>query len=73
MHFEVGIGPQKLPCEFQNEIMDHSCSDRGLISNKTDVPNFVKDVPNFGKDVPKFQSAFQGGDRPPITLLWVSK
>ena len=53
MRSEVRIGPQSLSYGFQNEIMDHSCSDRGLISNKTDVPNFVKDVPNFVKDVPR--------------------
>ena len=39
----------------------------------SDVPNLMKDVPNFIKDVPRSESAFRSGDRPPITLLWVSK
>ena len=47
-----------------------------------DVPNFVKDVQNVLKDVPNvlkyqfflrmhqgFQSAFRGGNGPPITFL----
>ena len=29
VHSEVGIDPQSLPYGFQNEIMYHSCSDRG--------------------------------------------
>ena len=29
--FEVGIGPQKNPYGFQNEIMDHPCSNGGPI------------------------------------------
>ena len=52
MRSEVGINPQSLPYGFQNEIMDHLCSDGGPISNRLDVPNLMNDVPNFVKNVP---------------------
>ena len=39
----------------------------------SDVPNLMKNVPNFVKDVPRSERALQGGDRPPITSLWISK
>ena len=42
-------------------------------SVRLDVPNLMKDVPNFLRMYQGFQSAFQGGDQPPITSLWVSK
>ena len=48
---EVGIGPQSLPYGFQNEIMDHPCSNGGLGTIGSNVPNLMKDVPNFVKDV----------------------
>ena len=31
---KMGISPQSLPYGFQNEIMDHPCSDKGLKSNR---------------------------------------
>ena len=63
MRSNVGIGGQSLPYGFLKEIMDHLCSDGGLGSIRSDVPNlmknvsnFVKDVPNFVKDVPSIQN-----------------
>ena len=52
MRSEVGIGPQSLPYGFQNEIMDHPCSNGGPGTIGLNVPNLIKDVPNFVKDVP---------------------
>ena len=40
VHFEVGIGPQTLSYGFQNEIMDHPCSDGGPISNRIGCTKF---------------------------------
>ena len=40
MHFEVSIDPQSLPYGFQNEIMDHPCSDGGPISNRIGCTKF---------------------------------
>ena len=37
---KVGIGPQKLPYGFQNEIMDHPILDGGLISNRIGCTKF---------------------------------
>ena len=54
MHSEVGIDHQKLAYGFQNEIMDHPCSDGGPKTIGSDVPNLMKNVSNFVKDVPNF-------------------
>ena len=70
---EVGIDPQSLPYGFQNEIIDHSCLDRGPKTIGLDVPNLRNDVPNLLRMYQGFQSAFRGGDQPPITSLWVPK
>ena len=40
MRFKVGIDPQSLPYGFQNEIMDHPCSDGGSISNRIGCTKF---------------------------------
>ena len=56
MSFKVGIGPQSLPYQFQNEIMDHPRSDGDLKAIGSDDENIMKDVPNFMNDtlrVPK--------------------
>ena len=42
MCFEVGINPQSHPYGFQNEIMDHPCSDGELGSNRIGCTKFCK-------------------------------
>ena len=54
MHSEVGIDPQSLLYGFIKEIMDHLCSDGGLGSIRSYVPNLMKNVSNFVNDVPNF-------------------
>ena len=49
---KVGIGPKSLSYGFQNEIMNHPCSDGVPEALRLDAPNLIKDVPNFVKDVP---------------------
>ena len=51
-----------------------------LVALRMDVPNFIRDVLNFIKnaqnfvnDVPRLSKCIQGGNRPPITSLWVLK
>ena len=72
IHVEIGVS-ESIGSDVPNLMKDVPNLMKDVPNFAKDVPNFVKDVPNFGKDVPRFQSAFQGGDRPPITLLWVSK
>ena len=67
---EVGIDLQSLLEGFPNEIIGHIWWDGGPNALGLDVPNFIKNIPNFVKDV---QSASRGGNRPPITFVWVPK
>ena len=50
--FEVGIGPQSFPYGFQNEIMDHPCSDGGPGSNRIGCTKFNEECTKFVKHVP---------------------
>ena len=47
MHSEVGINPLTLPYGFQNEIMDHPCSDRGPRNNKIRCTKFNEGCTKF--------------------------
>ena len=47
MRFEVGISPQSLPYGFQNEIMDHPCSDGGPESDEIGCTKFNKGCTKF--------------------------
>ena len=40
VRFEVGIDPQTLSYGFQNEIMDHPCSNGGPIKNRIECTKF---------------------------------
>ena len=44
---EVGINPQSLPYGFQNEIMDHPCSNGGLRNNKIGCTKFNEGCTKF--------------------------
>ena len=69
MRSEVRIGPQSLSYRFQNEIMDHPCSDWGPGSDRIECTKFnkgctqfFKDVPNVVNDVLRVKSVFRGGN-----------
>nr|CAN63870.1 hypothetical protein VITISV_041125 [Vitis vinifera] len=47
VRFEVGVGPQSLPYGFQNEIMDHPCSDGDLRNNKIGCTKFNERYTKF--------------------------
>ena len=49
MRSEVGINIQPLPYGFQNEIMDHPCSDGGPGSNRIECTKFYKGCTKFSK------------------------
>ena len=44
---EVGIGPQILPYGFQNEIMNHPCSNRGPRSDRIGCTKFNEGCTKF--------------------------
>ena len=54
LRFEVGIGSQSLPYGFQNEIMDHPCSDGGLGSNRIRCTKFNEGCTKFCERCTKF-------------------
>ena len=47
VRFEVGIDPQILPYEFQNEIMDHPCSNGGPGSDRIGSTKFNEGCTKF--------------------------
>ena len=49
VHFKMRIDPQSLPYGFQNEIMDHPCSDKGPESNRIGCTKFYEECTKFSK------------------------
>ena len=49
MYSEVGIGLKSLSHGFLNEIMDHSCSDRGLRSDRIGCTKFCEECTKRSK------------------------
>ena len=47
VHFEVRLGPQSLPYGFQNEIINHPCSDGGPGSNRIGCTEFNEGCTKF--------------------------
>ena len=43
----MGIGPHSFPYGFQNEIMDHPCSDRGPENNRIECTKFNEECTKF--------------------------
>ena len=54
MRFEVGMDPQILPYGFQNEIMYHPYSNRGLGSDTIGCTKFNKGCTKFNEGYTKF-------------------
>ena len=54
MRFEVGMDPQILPYGFQNEIMDHPCSNGGPGSDRIECTKFNKGCTKFNEGCTKF-------------------
>ena len=54
MRFEVGMDPQILPYGFQNEIMDHPCSNGGPESDRIGCTKFNKGCTKFNEGFTKF-------------------
>ena len=54
VHSKVGIGPQSLPYGFQNEIMNHPCSDGGPESNRIGCTKFNERCTKFCEGCIKF-------------------
>ena len=47
MRSKMGIGPQSLPYGFQNEIMNHPCSDGGPENNRIGYTKFNEGCTKF--------------------------
>ena len=69
----MGIDPKSLSYGFQNEIMNHPCSDGVPETIRSDVPNLMKDAPNFVKDVPRVPNCVPRWELTPNHFLMGSK